>query len=567
MLSDQQVEEFKELSRRELNDPKRNFASFGGFWKGFRSYFALCLKKKLALDCSYFNFPEGEEQVFKLKQFSLKEQLKKARASENIQVDQDGEKIIIKIPINFEDIKFNSSVDFSKLIFRGSVSFQNTKFQGTAGFKNTKFQGYADFKNTQFQEDAIFFNAKFQKSVFFSETQFQGKADFFDTEFQGYADFSQTKFQGKADFRNIQFQGNANFSETKFWGDADFLQTKFQGYIFLNNTEFQGSADFHDAKFQEDAYFKNIKFQGKASFYRTQFQRGTFFENVVLLEKSSIDFCRTHFQKRADFQLKEEKESDSPKVIFNGIEVDQLIQIKGNSESPKFVFSDNYFTKDRTVSLLGCDISKISIEKGDWYGFTFGGCKWPENRLVLFPARISCLPESKDNYQDLLKKFLFCGNEENKFLKEQYTSLKRAAENSRDQHLAAEFNFWQLFYSQEWNKPVNFLYLITCRYGLDYIFPFFWIILIAYLSFELYQFALGEIALIFIPAIKLSFGAATFGFNPFEAIEKAFENQRICNANQKLVWIIIPVVYFLQKSVSFFLWFEFGKAIRHRIKN
>ena len=176
-----------------------------------------------------------------------------------------------------------------------------------------------------------------------------------------------------------------------------------------------------------------------------------------------IKFEDVSFNELVHFDNIQKVEGQEINILLENIRFCKNLKISNNKNgsSPKFIFSNNNF-ESRTIFLNDCDISTIGVEGGNWYGFVFGNCKWKEH-WALFPSKIRC----------------FAGNKEQP-LKEQYASLKLAAEESGDKQLAAEFNFWQLWHSLKWSTPINFLYLVTCRYGLDYLLPILWIVLIAF---------------------------------------------------------------------------------------
>ncbi len=427
-----------------------------------------------------------------------------------------------------EGLKFEKTVEFTQAKFYGTAHFYQAQFQKIF-FWDAVFHSEANFERAKFKEETYFINVKFNGIAKFNEAQFQN-AKFQEAEFHGIANFEKTNFKSKeerANFREAKFKEKTYFSKVKFEGGANFWLAEFEKEVYFNDSS------FHNAKKTDSKDSSKLK-EEVSSFYKTQFKSDAYFSNIT---GGDGTIC---FQ---DIQLSKEA-----RIIFDGLTL----------ESPKIIFYQCPLKEKNQVIFRNCDMSKVTVENGTFEGFKFENCTWKELKppnFIFFKVRSADPEIGKENFKQL---------------EEKYASLKIAAKNSGDEQLASEFHFWQLYYAGNPLKTpfsINWFYYHVCGYGLSIRRPIIFLILLLLLSSFVYSlilnnnlcFPLSESCQLDFQAIKLSIEASTFSFDPFKLMDE--ENQV-----SVLRKIFIAVLYFLQKSISLFLLFEFGQAIRNKVK-
>ena len=314
--------------------------------------------------------------------------------------------------------------------------------------------------------------------------------------------------------------------------------------------------DFSLAKFEQDAIFNRAKFKSNTGFIATEFCKAALFHGISFTEKEAkISFYKAQFKSDAYFSnitgdgticFQDIQLSKEARIIFDGLTL----------ESPEIIFDKCQFREKNQIVFRDCDMSKVTVKNGTFEGFKFENCTWAEVKppnFIFFKVRSADPEIGKENFKQL---------------EEKYASLKIAAKNSGDEQLASEFHFWQLYYSGNPLKTpfsINWFYYHVCGYGLSIRRPFVSLILLLLLLSFVYSlilnnnlcFYVSESCQLDFQAIKLSIEASTFSFDPFKLME-----ERPLDGFQ----ILIAVLYFLQKSISLFLLFEFGQAIRNKVK-
>jgi uncharacterized protein YjbI with pentapeptide repeats len=580
------VNEFRGLATLELDDPERDFnkVECSDFMTAFNKYLAYCLEKEATIECPRFIFPAFSSNSY----FSFKHTLQSAIDS-NINralskkyqsnrfvsrfMQSQRERLVLTLEVNFKGAQFNGNVDFECI-----------EFCREANFSQVKFAHSVSFCDSIFNKDVSFSGSEFYLSKWPGEST-SNQLDFKCIEVKGTAYFFGLTFGNKD-----QEVSNCDFSFSTFHGTAYFVgiqspstQLQFSGAEFKSHFFLNGGCDLESRKpvlaKWRGADFLGAKFYGGFSSHSVEFQNGLSFAHAEFYDRFTlkdthincpVDFSRSHFHKKSDF-INLKAESPDAKIKLDAIEVKERMLLQSISkESPKFIFSNNNF-ESRIIFLNDCDISTIGVEGGNWYGFVFDNCKWiVENNQKLWDCFLKFfkkLASLSVFFAEIPKKLSVSFRKvhdkepsddvQKQALKEQYASLKLAAEQSGDKQLASEFNFWQLYFSKKF-PSVNWLYYYLCGYGFSYLLPLFWIIFITSVSYLGYQRFYDSTA-----SAYLSWGAVSFGFNPFDALKET----KVCKLGCQSAYLFgIPFLYLLQKGLSYFLWFEMGKAIRHRIK-
>lgn len=216
-----------------------------------------------------------------------------------LNLQKDGNKILIKSPIKIINSK----------IF-GSVDFGNTILNETIDFSETEFMINAFFNGIQFNDDACFIGSKFVFGVSFDDTRFNGYARFLKarfnlgssfkgTQFNTNSWFWQAQFQLNSDFIGAIFKEEANFMEAVFTGKADFEGTKFVESVGFSSALFGSYSHFKDAQFCKKSYFNLAHFCGDSDFSKTQFCSISDFNNAQI-EKNAI-FTGATFSEAVEF--------------------------------------------------------------------------------------------------------------------------------------------------------------------------------------------------------------------------------------------------------------------------
>lgn len=149
-----------------------------------------------------------------------------------------------------------------------------------------------------------------------------------------------------------------------------------------------------------------------------------------------------------------------------------------------------------------------------------------------------------------------------------YLQLREKAKKSGDKHLEDDFYFCQMFWEQR-EKPGlwNFIYYHTCGYGFSILRPACWFLFIIILFAVGYYFGtpLGNTWLHFSEALHLSVAASIPVINNIESAIEQLPADASFRPDSFLPAILFSVFY-LQKTIQAVLIFEFGSAIRNRVK-
>ncbi len=158
------------------------------------------------------------------------------------------EKIKISADCNFwkkgEYAEFSGYVDFSNCIFLEDVNFEGVYFLD------------ARFDHCYFLSDAVFSQSYFL-SAYFASSIFLGSVYFDESQIQ-YADFSDARFYSYVSFSLSNLLKGVDFSETEFFYDVSFVNAYFKDHAKFLNTKFLKNADFSGSE-MKNIYFSNIK--------------------------------------------------------------------------------------------------------------------------------------------------------------------------------------------------------------------------------------------------------------------------------------------------------------------
>lgn len=357
-------------------------------------------------------------------------------------------------------------------------------------------------------------------------------------------------------FRGTSFQTlSLNFLNDRkhfsFTNNVLFDKANFCSYFDLNCCSFK-DISFIGSRFIKDADFRNVKFH-KAVFSYAQFEGTLTFDTCQF--NSSIDFNYTYFKNTVELKslegngslkFKEIKLEKNARIIFKNL----------TKDSPQIIFEDCQFEKNQVI-FRNCDMSMIQVERGTYEGFKFEACNWKEEK----PPSFKFLKVRNDGHDPNEQKTL-------KQQEEKYASLKIAAKNSGDEQLASEFHFWQLFYAGKQlkfgiPKIINWIYKVFCAYGLSVTRP-----LIGWIVF-LYFF--GVIYSLFLPFScdpkQNPIVSLLFSFHSSEAMSLSLTaSAEVFKITNNYPNNLVQFLLAVQKAIQLFLLFEFGAAIRNRVK-
>lgn len=531
-MNEEELFRLVELSRRPLNDPERQIELTDEvFWNFLREWILHCLTSDSEpfINISNWIFPIN-------KHFYLFKVLRDIEQMRGL-VNRRSRTIVLDKPLIADNTQFSGGLIFEEIIFDKQVSFNNASFGKS---KSDKKQIYYEFSRCEFREGCDFSQARFHQTVSFQDCTFNGKVDFQSAKlcnsilgFNWSVNFSTKKgLLGEFNFKQLEFIGNSVVSIS----DLDFTENS-RINIFGPNV------NKHKRQFPSN--------RGGAE--RSPFE----FYSVISTIKKPVVFL-THLKNN---------ESLHPIVDFHFCN-----------------FEEN------TVKVRDSEMQTINLSTMNYRGFTFENCIWKPGKPPRFHTlKVSCDGDDPNKKRE---------KEEYHQIEEKYASLKIAAKNSGDEQLASEFHFWQLFYAgKQLSKPIpkiiNSLYYHVCGYGLSITRPIlFWALFIfafaliysiilqpfkfqlphllcymecnllafcCYLKTDPITFIIQSIQNISHDGIKLSMEASTYAFDPF----KLLENSPYKNTHKE---IVIGFIYFFQKAIQLFLLFEFGAAIRNKVK-
>ena len=140
---------------------------------------------------------------------------------------------IVRQPIAFDGVHFESRPTFSETVFNGEVYLNKARFEAPAQLFNTKFAGGIWGNNVKFTE-----------------------ANFHLATFGGPADFSESSFE-RAQFRETHFEGDARFTGASF-ENVSFTGAYFGEFLYLNDVTFPEEVCIRHATVDGLAAIENV---------------------------------------------------------------------------------------------------------------------------------------------------------------------------------------------------------------------------------------------------------------------------------------------------------------------
>ncbi len=391
-------------------------------------------------------------------------------------------------------------------------------------------------------------------------------------DFNETVSFTSSTFSKEFDIGTCQFNKGISFSSVKFEGI-----TKFRSIVFCQNT------NWDTCTFEKETSFKSLYCAPPSNTEETEnsipileFYSTSFLDTVTFESSGGIFYFTKTFIKETSSIIHEE-----PLSIMNLRVRDQgQLNLSNNYITSYYLDSanfaegislniDGFNTKKATIrvdssnhnckqiNVKNSKIKNILFNKGNYQKFTFDNCTWHIHKpWNTWPSTIRGIDhESERPQKDQTKK------EFARQLKEKYISLKKAAENSGDKILAAEFSYWELHFAQkEEFGLVRFLFGVTSGYGHSILLPFVcWVGLVFILPL-IYLFA-NKNPFIICPSDPWTIFTYSLLNGTIPSLDPSKLSDNL-NSHQ-LFWITVTSI--IQKAISIYLIYEFGKAIRRKV--
>lgn len=311
-----------------------------------------------------------------------------------------------------------------------------------AGEWRIDWRGVGENEKTKIWLEAA--KADFDKRIFAAE-EFPGGIEFGGFIFPGRALFERAKFRETARFRGASFGGAGEFERAKFERGARFFAARFQGTVVFRMAEFGEGTEFERARFERNAWFFHATFEGKASFAKATFERDAGFYNTTF--GGEVDFLLATFQSYTNFERARFVRSSD----FNAIEV------------------------KRTFTLAGATFLQVP--------------SFIQANFTQAPRLDELVVPSSASATNFIEQLL----ERDKSLEARWRSLKRLAEEAKDQSREQEFFKGELKarrWSIDWPwHPVFWFalaYEVLSGFGRSFLRPVFWLLVVIAVFFCLY---------------------------------------------------------------------------------
>ncbi|MDJ0625731.1 MAG: pentapeptide repeat-containing protein [Candidatus Caenarcaniphilales bacterium] len=561
------------------------------------------------LDLSGLIFPRGF--IFNLVDYLPNSEVKNHKKCDKIILAKN---VIFSGNVSFTNVEFLQDVDFENTEFCLRAVFNGARFHKDVNFSGVNFYRQANFAKSEFllSSSPNFYHCRFHEIVTFAEAKFQTTSDIvFDySTFKGIAFFNSIHFQGKATFANSKFEGTCNMSYTDFVCGGRFSGAEFQKLARFTSIKVKGQLDFLRTSFAENCLLNHLHFKdgGKIKFDDLGVLEST---RIVVGSIDSVEVQSN--RKRKNELINFEHFSvilDSPTIVVK--------DCKSCPEDVPILKFENCFVERGAIRFENCDLTYIenfiSADQRIFDAFAFKNCDLPKQSpphlFLPFMLELSTI----DNFEEgrtlwnLLKKNFTLSYRLNKAKlrktllqkfaeqkanlarrrKEKYAFLKADAEHHGDSQLASDFFFSQMYWANiEKATFANSIYYSLSGYGLSWFRPcvtFCSVFLVSFFIFFLIHFTrmsppgiecetsnlLCEVTALFTRAdhfIPVPLGLSILASSPMPVDLYVIRIIELADKQVTAWQLVLTFLFYVpQKVLQLFSLFEFGAAIRNKVK-
>ncbi len=428
-----------------------------------------------------------------------------------------------------------------------------------------------------------FRKAKFEENTDFSFVQFETDKteDEFNRTSYNYG-FSSSEFKKDVSFYNIYTKWNLNFEKVIFHGSANFYSSTFKSPIFFCWTTFKSEVNFEYIECHSQFYFKGNELHNRVAILPASLQ-------------DNIDILAPKFEgekSKLEVNLLKCNEDSEGSITFDDLKMDQdriyitVRNLKEDVENVEIKFKTcNFYGKNISFKKVN-NIDAVNFDDvDDISGFDFDllkptVLKRTIHMLWTFPFNRYQFQAIHKNTDEALKKVDMWASI--------YANLKAKADEKGERQLGNDYFFWQQYFqgksplksTKHW---VNSFYMNTSVYGLSYILPLAYFILVFFFGGIFYNLLGDEFATISITSVQKSFCSQimVYLFEMKGYIVSISASLPFVFSDSKLVESLLPELpenakrlktglfyglYILQHLIQGYLLFQIGAAIRNKVK-
>ncbi len=348
---------------------------------------------------------------------------------------------------------------------------------------------------------------------------------------------------------NLKLMGGA-------WELDDYLTVTD---ITLNNVELEGVN--RNASFERlTLTIKDSLITGDCSFAQIESLTATF-KNTEINGDVSFKGCK------GGITLDTCESKNNSSLFIDSVSTIFLNRLKGFKE---IKLADISLYEGSKIDIAYCDLNCFDIQVADPKYISFKNVTWAQEKRCWRSLLVGSLRTFRKNGFDFPKGI--AEEEEKKYSEsqeEKYIELKKVFAEAEDSHLKGEFHYAQLYWENKarWNL-MNQLYYMTCGYGLSPFLPLVFLFLVFLLFALFYNAFLGDLAGYdaFWDSLSLSLSSVNPLGEGLSGFLSAFNDEAgvLELSSPNAFWV--QLLYYLQRAIELFLVFEFGSAVRNRVK-